>query len=38
MNAKRIAVDLAKTVFQVAESTQPGKVSRRLRLSRPAGL
>lgn len=36
MNAKRIAVDLAKTVFQVAESTQPGKVSRRLRLSRPA--
>jgi transposase len=30
-----IAVDLAKSVFQVAESRQPGKVSRELRLSRP---
>lgn len=33
-NPKRIAVDLAKSVFQVAESTVPGKVSRRLRLNR----
>lgn len=34
MNRKRIAVDLAKSVFQVAESILPGKVSRRLRVSR----
>lgn len=34
MNRKRIAVDLAKSVFQIAESDVPGKVSRRLRLGR----
>ena len=34
MNRKRISVDLAKSVFQVAESVVPGKVSRRLRLNR----
>jgi len=30
-----IAVDLAKSVFQVAESPRPGRVSREWRLSRP---
>ena len=30
-----IAVDLAKSVFEVAVSTQPGRVSARHRLTRP---
>lgn len=38
MYRKRIAIDLAKTVFQVAESATPGKISARKRLSRSAFL
>ena len=34
MNSTTIAVDLAKTVFEVAVSEQPGRVNRRHRLSR----
>ena len=33
---KRIAVDLAKSVYQVAESVRAGQVSQRKRLSREA--
>ena len=33
---KRIAVDLAKSVYQVAESVRAGEVSQRKRLSRVA--
>ena len=33
---KRIAVDLAKSVYQVAESVRAGEVSQRKRLSRKA--
>lgn len=36
MYRNRIAVDLAKDVFQVAESTRPGEVTARKRLSRAA--
>lgn len=36
MYRKRIAVDLAKDVFQVAESAQPGTITARKRLSRAA--
>lgn len=36
MYRKRIAVDLAKHVFQLAESPRPGEVSARKRLSREA--
>lgn len=34
MNSTLVAVDLAKSVFEVAVSPAPGRVSRRLRLSR----
>jgi len=33
---KRIAVDLAKSVYQVAESVRSGQVAQRKRLSREA--
>jgi len=33
-NDTRIAVDVAKAVFEVAVSTHPGRVSRRARLQR----
>lgn len=33
-NDTRIAVDLAKSVFEIGVSSQPGKVSRRLRVTR----
>ena len=36
MYRKRIAVDLAKDVFQVAESARPGEITLRKRLSRTA--
>ena len=36
MNHTMIAVDLAKTVFEIAVSEQPGRVSERQRLSREA--
>jgi transposase len=34
MNTTQVAVDLAKTVFQVAESNEPGRIDRQHRLSR----
>ena len=34
--AIQIAVDLAKSVYQVAESIRPGQVSQRKRLNRAA--
>ena len=34
MNDTTLAIDLAKTVFEVAVSTRPGAVSRRRRLTR----
>ena len=36
MNSTQIGVDLAKSVFEVAVSTVPGRVQERHRLSRPA--
>ena len=36
MNHRTIAVDLAKSVFEIAVSEQPGRVSERHRLSREA--
>jgi len=35
LNAPTIAVDLAKSVFEVAVSTRPGCVTKRHRLTRP---